>query len=115
MIGYEAVTLTMSLESDVQRTSLLQRCGYARSDGFDVLYRRSLEDLLPTPEHGPSLRLRYATDADLWERVDVHRDAWSVWGPSAATVENYRRLRNAPIYDPELDVVLEDASVASRK
>jgi ribosomal protein S18 acetylase RimI-like enzyme len=110
MLGYEAVTLTMSLESDVQRTSLLQRRGYARSDGFDVLYRRSLEDLLPTPEHGPWLRLRHATDADLWERVDVHRDAWSVWGLSAATVENYRRLRNAPIYDPELDVVLEDAS-----
>ena len=24
-------------------------------------------------------------------------------------VENYRRLRNPPVYDPELDVVLEDA------
>jgi ribosomal protein S18 acetylase RimI-like enzyme len=110
MLGYGAVTLTMSLESDVQRTSLLQRRGYVRRDGFDVLYRRSLEDLLPMPAHGPWLRLRHATDGDLWERVDVHRDAWSVWGPSAASVENYRRLRNAPIYDPELDVVLEDAS-----
>ena len=35
--------------------------------------------------------------------VDLHRDAWSVWGPSPATVEAYRRLRAAPLYDEELD------------
>ena len=31
-----------------------------------------------------------------------------MWGQSKITVENYRRLRAAPLYDPELDVVLED-------
>ena len=81
-----------------------------RTDGFDVLYRRSLEDLIAAPKLDTSLRLRYATDADVQARVDVHRDAWSVWGASSATVETYRHLRNAPIYDPELDIVLEDAS-----
>ena len=49
-------------------------------------------------------------DADLEARVDVHRDAWSVWGRSTVTVETYRRLRSAPLYDPELDIVLEDPS-----
>ena len=56
------------------------------------------------------MRLRHATEADLEARVDVHRDAWSVWCLSRATIENYRQLRNCPIYDPELDVVLEGAT-----
>jgi ribosomal protein S18 acetylase RimI-like enzyme len=54
--------------------------------------------------------LRHATDDDLEARVDVHRDAWSVWGRSKITVESYRLLRSAPLYLPELDVVLEDAT-----
>jgi len=110
MLGYERVSLTMALDTDEQRLSLLEQRGYTRTDGCDVLYRRSLEDVISAPKLEPSLRLRHATDADLQARVDVHRDAWSVWGPSRATVETYRRLREAPIYDPELDVVLEDAS-----
>lgn len=111
ILGYEMVSLTMALDSDEQRLSLLKRRGYVRTNGngFDVLYRRSLKDPISAPKLEPSLRLRHAKDADLEARVDVHRDAWSVWGPSRATVETYRSLRGAPIYDPELDVVLEDA------
>jgi ribosomal protein S18 acetylase RimI-like enzyme len=109
MLGYKMVTLTMTLTSDTRRLALLERRGYLRADGFDVMYRRNLDGDLSARQLEPSLRLRHATASDLVERVDVHRDAWSVWGPSAATVEDYGRLRNAPIYDPELDVVLEDA------
>lgn len=98
-----------ALDSDARRIALLRRHGFRRVDGFTVLYSRSLtESPISTPELPAGLRLRHATDADLEARVDVHRDAWSVWGPSRATVENYRRLRSAPLYDPELDVVLED-------
>ena len=110
MLGYKMVTLTMALTSDTRRLALLERRGYLRTDGFDVMYRRNLDGDLSARQLEPSLRLRHATDTDLVERVDVHRDAWSVWGPSAATVENYGRLRNAPIYEAELDVVLEDTS-----
>jgi ribosomal protein S18 acetylase RimI-like enzyme len=109
MLGYGMVSLTEALDSDDQRISLLKRHGYERTDGFGVLYRRSLKDPISVPELDPSLQLRHATNADLDARVDVHRDAWSVWGPSSVTVETYSRLRNAPLYDPELDVVLEDA------
>jgi ribosomal protein S18 acetylase RimI-like enzyme len=109
MLGCEMVSLTTALDSDRQRIALMERLGFARAQGFDVLYRRGLTDPIKLPPLNSSLRLRHATDADLEARVDVHRDAWSVWGPSAATVESYRRLRNSPIYDPELDVVLEDA------
>jgi ribosomal protein S18 acetylase RimI-like enzyme len=99
-----------ALKSDDRRISLLERRGYARVDGFNVLYSRSLvEAPIAPPELPAGLRLRHATDDDLDARVDVHRDAWSVWGPSKMTVETYRRLRSAPLYDPELDVVLEEA------
>jgi len=110
MLGYEIVSLTMALDSDDQRISLLERNGFRRTDGYDVLYRRSLKVPVSSPKLDPSLRLRHATDTDLQARVDVHRDAWSVWGPSKFDVETYRRIRSAPVYDPELDVVLEDAS-----
>ncbi|MGB0061833.1 GNAT family N-acetyltransferase, partial [Candidatus Binatus sp.] len=77
---------------------------------FSMFYSRSLADApIAQPELPAGLRLRHATDDDLGARVEVHRDAWSVWGPSKITIENYRRLRAAPQYDPELDVVLEDA------
>ena len=103
MLGYDNLILTMALDSDIERISFLKRRDYIRTEGFDVLYRRSLEDLISAPPLEPPLRLRHATDAALEARVDVHRDAWSVWGPSRATVENYRQLRNCPIYDPELE------------
>ncbi len=109
MLGENTVS-TKALESDQHRIALLKRNGYARTDRFHVLYSRSLVGPpIAQPDLDAGLRLRHATDADLDARVDVHRDAWSVWGNSKVTVETYRRLRSAPLYDPELDVVLEDS------
>jgi ribosomal protein S18 acetylase RimI-like enzyme len=109
MLGENTIS-TKVLDSDQSRIALLQRNGYTRTDRFHVLYSRSLAGApIAQPELGNGLRLRDTTDADLDARVDVHRDAWSVWGRSKVTVDTYRRLRSAPLYDPELDVVLEDA------
>lgn len=118
MLGYDAVAMTEVLRSDEQRKSLVERRGYTQTEGFGVVYSRSLEDLIAAPKLDSSLlRLRHATDADLEERVDLHRDAWSAWGSSTWTsterlkaLEGYRWLRNAPVYDQELDIVLEDPS-----
>ena len=46
------------------------------------------------------------------ERVDTHRE---VWQPSKVTLEAYRRLRAAPIYRPDLDLVaaLPDGAFAA--
>lgn len=108
MLGENTIS-TKALNSDQQRISLLKRHGYTRTDRFHILYSLSLvEAPIAPPELPVGLCLRHATDDDLGARVDVHRDAWSVWGPSSTTVETYRRLRSAPLYDPELDVVLED-------
>jgi mycothiol synthase len=108
MLGENTIS-TKVLDSDQSRLALLQRNRYTRTDRFHVLYSRSLAGApIAQPELGNGLRLRHSTDADLDARVDVHRVAWSVWGRSKVTVETYRRLRLAPLYDPELDVVLED-------
>jgi ribosomal protein S18 acetylase RimI-like enzyme len=110
MLG-ESTLSTKALDSDGPRISLLEKRGYTLTERFHVHYSLSLvEAPIAQPELAAGLRLRHATDDDLAARVDVHRDAWSVWGSSKITVETYRRLRSAPLYDPELDVVLEDAT-----
>jgi ribosomal protein S18 acetylase RimI-like enzyme len=111
LVGDAHALSVTALSSDEQRISLLRRRDYRRADGFNVLYSRSLVDApIAAPQLPIGLRLRHATDDDLEARVDVHRDAWSVWGRSKITVESYRLLRSAPLYLPELDVVLEDAT-----
>jgi GNAT superfamily N-acetyltransferase len=48
-----------------------------------------------------------AGEADLANRVAVHRAAWSVRRPSRVTEESYRRVMSAWPYRPELDWVIE--------
>ncbi len=109
MLGERTLTTT-ALETDPVRIAALEARGYQRVERHSVRYRRSLESAIPEPALPPGMKLRHLTDADLEERIDLHRDAWSVWGPSSATIEEYRKLRASPVYREELDVVLEDAS-----
>ncbi len=110
MLGKSTLS-TAALNSDHDRISMLERRGYAKVDRHGICYSRSLVATpIAPPELPAGLRLRHATDGDLEARADVHRDAWSVWGRSSVTAQTYRRLRAAPVYDPELDVVLEDAA-----
>ncbi|HXW85156.1 MAG TPA: GNAT family N-acetyltransferase [Candidatus Binataceae bacterium] len=103
----DASLATEVLDSDGRRRALLERRGYARSERYEARYSRSLAAPVAAPDLPAGYRLRHATDADIEQRVDLHRDAWSVWGPSRMTVERYLDLRAAPLYDQELDVVLE--------
>jgi ribosomal protein S18 acetylase RimI-like enzyme len=93
-------------DSDAARIGFLEARGYRRNERGGYRFAQSL-DSIPSPELPPGFRLRYPGEADLVERVDLHRDAWSVWGASSFSLEAYRKLRAAPEYDPELDVVLE--------
>ncbi|MGE0600907.1 MAG: GNAT family N-acetyltransferase [Dehalococcoidia bacterium] len=109
MLGANTLSTT-ALESDSARIATLDRMGYRRVDRHRVLYERSLAaevQPLPLPD---GLHFAHATEDRLDERVDVHRDAWSVWGPSSFSESRYRRLRSTPIYDETLDLVVEDAT-----
>jgi GNAT superfamily N-acetyltransferase len=105
MLG-EGTVSTTAMGDDTARIAALEARGYRKAERHGIRFQRSL-DAIPEARLPPGMQLRHTTDAEISERIDLHRDAWSVWGPSSATVESYVQLRQAPWYDPELDVVVE--------
>jgi mycothiol synthase len=65
---------------------------------------QSLDATVPEPDipEGFAVRPVLPSDAEIEQRVAIHRE---VWAPSRVTLEGYRQLRAAPGYDPELDLV----------
>jgi GNAT superfamily N-acetyltransferase len=97
---------TSAFASDRRRIDALLADGYARADEQSFRNARRLDDSLPDVVLPAGAEFCAITGQDEDERADLHRDAWSVWGTSAFTLERYRRLRASPLYDAELDVVL---------
>ena len=106
MLG-ESTLSTTALESDTRRIGFLAANGYERVDRHAVRYSRSLATAVPEPQLPGGMRFRLATDDDVEARAELHREAWSVWGPSSFSAGRYRRLRASPLYDEQLDVVVE--------
>lgn len=106
MLGSDTLSVE-AFERDRVRIEALEAHGYRRQDRGSVRFRIDLRQPRPGPAVPPGMAVRHATDADAEERVDLHRDAWSMWGSSSATVDAYRRLRTAPNYEEAFDVVLE--------
>jgi GNAT superfamily N-acetyltransferase len=105
---------TSAFASDTRRIQALVRAGYARGDGESWHNERRIDGDLPQIALPSGAEFRTITQHVEEERAALHRDAWSVWGTSAHTVERYRRLRASPLYDPYLDVVLAlDGQLAS--
>jgi len=108
MLGMDTLSTTC-LDSDAPRIAFLEAHAYTAVERHAVRYARRLAEAISSPAMPAGMRVRHATDSDIEARAELHRDAWSVWGPSAFSAGRYRRLRQAPIYDEELDIVLEDA------
>jgi ribosomal protein S18 acetylase RimI-like enzyme len=98
---------TAALGGDEVRVPILERAGFVPIERHGVRMRRGFTSPIPESVVPDGMRLRHATDADVTERAGIHRDAWSVWGPSRVTAEAYRRLRAAPGYRADLDIVVE--------
>ena len=106
-LGADTIT-TAALESDPRITGFLLRSGYTPGDRHEVRYSLDLTGWeAPGPPPAP-LRVRSVTEHDLDERVALHRDAWSVWGPSSFSRGAYERIRSTPAYEETLDLVLTD-------
>jgi mycothiol synthase len=109
MLG-ESTVSTTALESDAQKVTFLQMNGYQRVGRHSVRYSRLLSGPLPEAHLPDGMRFKFASEHDLEARAELHREAWSVWGPSSFSANRYRRLRASPLYDELLDVVIEAAN-----
>ncbi|HEV2065287.1 MAG TPA: GNAT family N-acetyltransferase [Thermomicrobiales bacterium] len=75
--------------------------GEADFQGNHQVLDRDLPDV-PVPEGATVRAVNGGDERDVAARVDLHRE---VWAPSKFTVEGYRRLRERPVYRPDLDLV----------
>jgi mycothiol synthase len=94
---------TRALETDRRLVDLLDSLGFERDPSHALKMHRDLGG--PLPEVPPPLgwTVREVGGEGEWEdRVRVHRE---VWPSSRMTLEAYRRLREAPGYVAELDLV----------
>jgi ribosomal protein S18 acetylase RimI-like enzyme len=97
---------TIALERDQPRIDFLEAHEFTATEHFAPDYRRDLNQPIASPQLAAGHRLRGVTDADLDERVAVHRAAWS---GSSYDATRHRRIQESPGYDPQLDIVLETA------
>ncbi|HEY8172592.1 MAG TPA: GNAT family N-acetyltransferase, partial [Dehalococcoidia bacterium] len=104
-LGNETLSTT-ALDSDAERNDLLTRAGYVRRGPAGVRFARVLDGPLPEGVLPDGARFCSVTDDEVEARAELHRDAWSVWGPSAYSGARYQRLREAPLYEAGLDIVL---------
>jgi GNAT superfamily N-acetyltransferase len=66
---------------------------------------RTLDEPTALPGLAAGYRFKPMTDdADLAERVAIHRD---VWAPSTFSLAGYQRLREAPLYRQDMDLVVQ--------
>lgn len=101
--GGEHTLSAMALPDDETRIAVLTRRGYERMGTSLHHFQRSLADQ-PSGRSAPRpITVRAVADEAEWPaRVALHQE---VWHPSKVTLEAYRRLRAAPGYRPDLDLV----------
>jgi mycothiol synthase len=110
--GGEAELVVFVDEGDAAYATLFQRHGFERGQWSTVRMRRDLDDAIPVPSPPAGATIRPVREDEAQERVAMHREAFH---PSQFTLEAYRRLRAAPGYRPDLDLVAvaPDGTLAS--
>ena len=102
---------TRAAEDDPRLDALLAGLGFERNSDHALKMVRTLDGPLPGHALPYGWTVREVGGKGEWEeRVEVHRE---VWHPSRVTLEAYRRLREAPGYDPRLDLVAPDGEFGS--
>ena len=90
-------------EDDPHLPAFLAGLGFVRDPDHALKMIREVDASLPRPTPPDGWTVREVGGEEEWEqRVETHRE---VWHPSRVSLEAYRRLRNAPGYNPSLDLV----------
>jgi mycothiol synthase len=96
--------ITWASEADSDRREFLAQRGFQQDDFAMVRLSRSVEADLPERQLDSGWEVRPVADSsEFSRRVELHRE---VWAPSQLTQSAYERLRGAPGFLPELDLVL---------
>jgi len=94
---------TGGLDIDPQRVTFLERHGFERTGHHYINLMRDLSMPISDEPFPDGFTVQHVADeSEFEERVSIHRE---VWHPSKVTLEAYRRMRTAPGYTPELDLV----------
>lgn len=94
---------TRALDNDAEYAALLLGHGFECGEALLVRMLQQLDRPLPAAPLPAGWTVRHVGGEDEYAaHVDLHRE---VWYPSRSTLEAYRRLRAAPGYRPELDLV----------
>lgn len=95
--------LRISAFADGPVAAVLTGLGFDMTDDPPLLLNRRSLDTIPSAPLPEGFQVRsVAGEHEYGERVSVHREAFH---PSRVTVDAYRRLRESPGYDPDLDLV----------
>jgi ribosomal protein S18 acetylase RimI-like enzyme len=112
ILAEPAARTAVAFEDDEEVRAALVRHGYTERDKGNVnrqgpdmhFLARGLPDAPEPPPLPQGFRYRTVEDADLAERVAVHRD---VWAPSRVTETSFANVRASWPYRPSLDCVVE--------
>jgi ribosomal protein S18 acetylase RimI-like enzyme len=115
--GGQSALLVRVFDSDTRRIAALKTLGYTESAPESVSFRIDLAKPLPTRAPPSGFRLRDCLGIDPERRAAAHRDAWNDLSEiglpdarSSFSADVYLGLRNAPGYDPALDILVEAPS-----
>ncbi len=109
----DAKLWTIVVPTDREAIDYLIEHGFERGTDYGTDMLRELDGPIPEPRVPAGWTVRPVGDEAEWaDRAKLHRE---VWNPSKHTLEAYRRLRTAPSYRPDLDIVAvaPDGTLAS--
>jgi mycothiol synthase len=99
----ERLFMASARDDDPEKIALLARHGFTRDDYHMLNMRRDLDQPIPDQAPPAGFVVRHVGGGEEWAaRVETHRE---VWHPSKVTLDAYRRLRAAPGYIAELNLV----------
>jgi ribosomal protein S18 acetylase RimI-like enzyme len=105
--------VTSVLESDGQRTEVLRRSGFVRTNHFEPIHTCDLARMQPAVAT-ETFEVRHVHEAEFDARVELHSAAWAP--ASGFNMDRYLKVRAvSEVFDPDLDIVAvaEDGTFAS--
>ena len=93
-----------TLDANYAENTLLESLGFQREDPYGYHLRRPLTGELPSPLLPAGFTVRpLAGDHEIGERALLHQRAF---GTEYVTIDGYRNVTRAPLYQPDLDLVV---------